>query len=104
LVNHPNLAANAAASFQDAVVDVLVGKTLKAAEDFGVTCILLSGGVAANSSLRDRLSHDSPVDVFIPPRSFCTDNAAMVAACSYFSGGPASPGGPGLDVEPGLSL
>ncbi len=104
LLNHPNLAANAAASFQDAVVDVLVGKTLKAAEDFGVTCILLSGGVAANSSLRDRLSQASPIDVFIPPRSLCTDNAAMVAACSYFSGGPTSPGGPGLDVEPGLSL
>lgn len=104
LLNRPNLAANAAASFQDAVVDVLVGKTLRAAEDFGATCILLSGGVAANSSLRDRLSQDSPIDVFIPPRSFCTDNAAMVAACSYFSGGPTSPGGPGLDVEPGLSL
>jgi N6-L-threonylcarbamoyladenine synthase len=104
LLNHPNLAANAAASFQDAVVDVLVAKTLKAAEYFGARCILLSGGVAANSSLRDRLSHDSPVDVFIPPRSLCTDNAAMVAACSYFSGSTASPGGPGLDVEPALSL
>jgi len=104
LANNPGLTANAAAGFQEAVVDVLVKKTLAAAEEHGAACIAVSGGVAANSYLRDRLTSTSPIEVLVPPPSFCTDNAAMVAACSYFSGTPSSPGGPGLDVLPGLSL
>jgi len=104
LANNPGLTANAAAGFQEAVVDVLVKKTLAAAEEHGAACIAVSGGVAANSYLRDRLTSTSPIEVLVPPPSFCTDNAAMVAACSYFSGTPSSQGGPGLDVLPGLSL
>ena len=104
LANDPGLTANAAAGFQEAVVDVLVKKTLAAAEEHGAACIAVSGGVAANSYLRDRLTSTSPIEVLVPPPSFCTDNAAMVAACSYFSGTPSSQGGPGLDVLPGLSL
>ncbi|MBN1857191.1 MAG: tRNA (adenosine(37)-N6)-threonylcarbamoyltransferase complex transferase subunit TsaD [Dehalococcoidia bacterium] len=104
IVDDPELTANAAAGFQEAVVDVLVQKTLTAAMDHGAVCILVSGGVAANSRLRERLTQESPITVLAPPLSFCTDNAAMVGACSYFSGTPSSPGGPELDVLPGLSL
>jgi len=96
--------AAAAAGFQDAVVDVLVSKATRAAEECGARCILVSGGVAANSLLRQSLKEKASVPVYIPPLRFCTDNAAMIAACSFFSAGPNTPGGPALDVEPGLSL
>lgn len=101
---HPELVANAAASFQDAVVDVLIRKALTAAEEFGVGCIMVSGGVAANAAFRQRLVAESPVKVLLPPPPLCTDNAAMVAACAYFSNPERPPDGPDLDVEPALSL
>jgi N6-L-threonylcarbamoyladenine synthase len=104
LVGHPGLVADAAASFQDAVVDVLVAKSLAAAEDLGVSCIMVSGGVAANSALRERLTARSPVPVLIPPLSLCTDNAAMVASCAYFAGLERTPDGTDLDVAPALAL
>jgi len=104
ILGHPERVAAAAAGFQDAVVDVLVKKATRAAEECGAKCVLVSGGVAANSLLRERLAKEASVSVYIPPLSFCTDNAAMIAACSFFSAGPATPGGPALDVEPGLSL
>jgi len=75
---------NAAASFQEAVVEVLVGKTVSAAREYQVRQILLSGGVAANQSLRSRLKQESPLPVLMPPPALCTDNAAMVAACGYY--------------------
>ncbi len=104
LIGDAQLVANAAAGFQEAVVDVLVRKACKAASDLDVTCIMLSGGVAANKALRDRLTEESPVTVFIPPLSLCTDNAAMVAACAYFTSGLREPSAFDLDVEPALSL
>jgi len=104
VLSDPELVAKAAAGFQDAVVDVLVGKTIKAAEDYSASCVLVSGGVAANSQLRTTLEATCPVPVLIPPLSLCTDNAAMIACCSYFTGGPHTPGGPELDVEPALAL
>ena len=104
LAGEPGLTANAAASFQDAVVDVLVRKALTAARELDVACIMVSGGVAANSALRARLTEESPVPVFIPPLPLCTDNAAMVAACAYFSGLERAPDGPDLDVVPSLAL
>ena len=75
---------NLAASFQAAVVDVLVGKTLKAAEVFGAKEILVAGGVSANQALRDTLKRQSSIPIHIPPIALCTDNAAMVAAAGYF--------------------
>ncbi len=74
------------ASFQEAVVDVLVGKTLKAAVDYGVRSIVVAGGVAANSRLRAKMKEEAGkyrIDVFFPPLEFCTDNAAMVAYTGY---------------------
>lgn len=104
ILANPEMVARAAAGFQDAVVDVLVGKTLKAAEDYNASCVLVAGGVAANSQLRQTLEATSPIPVLIPPLSLCTDNAAMIACCSHFTGGPQTPGGPDLDVEPALAL
>jgi N6-L-threonylcarbamoyladenine synthase len=71
-----------AASFQEAVVDVLVGKTLQAAKREGVPRVVLAGGVSANTRLRRRVGEDGNRDgiaVYLPSSSLCTDNAAMVA-------------------------
>jgi N6-L-threonylcarbamoyladenine synthase len=100
----PSLAAEAAASFQQAVVDVLATKTIKAAERLGVKQILLSGGVAANKALRDHFAHNSPVPVLIPPPSLCTDNAAMIAACGYYHFQSGEVDGYDIDVIPSLSI
>ncbi len=74
---------NIAAGFQEAVVDVLVEKTVAAAQRHGAREVLLAGGVAANLPLRQRLPRRAPVPVSVPPPVLCTDNAAMVAACGY---------------------
>jgi len=99
-----SLIANAAASFQDAVVDVLVTKTIKAAKELGVRQILLSGGVAANKQLTQRFLNSSPVPVFVPPPHLCTDNAAMVACCGYYHFQIGKTSSYDLDVVPSLSL
>lgn len=83
-LSEPSKVAEAAASFQQAVVDVLTTKTIQAAERLGVKQILLSGGVAANTALRDYFIRNSPIPVLIPPPDLCTDNAAMIAACGYY--------------------
>ena len=82
----PRETADVAASFQEAVVDVLVGKALRAAEATGAGRVLVGGGVAANRRLRARLQEEADaagLDVFIPPMAYCTDNAAMVAGLAY---------------------
>ncbi|MBG0771636.1 MAG: tRNA (adenosine(37)-N6)-threonylcarbamoyltransferase complex transferase subunit TsaD [Anaerolineaceae bacterium] len=73
-----------AASFQAAVVDVLVDKTLMAADEFDVSDIIVAGGVSANKRLRERMMAESKHPVHIPPLSLCTDNAAMIAGAGYF--------------------
>jgi len=80
----PRQQADLAASFQAAVVDVLVGKTLAAAEAVGVREICVCGGVAANALLRRRLQAESVLPVSVPPLSLCTDNAAMIAAAAFY--------------------
>ena len=70
------------ASFQEAIVDVLVEKTLRAARESSLSRVVVCGGVAANSRLRERFFADGQaqgLDVFIPPPVLCTDNAAMIA-------------------------
>jgi len=96
--------ADAAASFQLAVVDVLVVKTIEAARQLKVEQILLSGGVAANKMLTQHFLASSPVSVLIPPPRLCTDNAAMVAACGYYHLQAGKISGYDLDVVPSLSL
>jgi N6-L-threonylcarbamoyladenine synthase len=75
--------ANLAASFQNAVVDVLVGKTLAAAEAHNANEILVAGGVSANRMLRETFKARAKVPVRVPPLEFCTDNAAMIAAVGH---------------------
>jgi N6-L-threonylcarbamoyladenine synthase len=96
--------ADAAASFQLAIVDVLVAKTIEAARQLEVEQILLSGGVAANKILAQHFLANSPVPVLIPPPHLCTDNAAMVAACGYYHFQAGKISGYDLDVLPSLSL
>ena len=75
-----------AASFQAAVVDVLVSKTVHAAKTIGVQTITLTGGVAANSKLRSSLreaAKEIGAEVYYPPFSLCTDNGAMIAGIAY---------------------
>jgi len=74
--------ADICASFQAAVVDVLVGKTMRAVEQTGVQTVLAGGGVVANSELRRRLQEtcdERGVRLHLAPRAYCTDNGAMIA-------------------------
>lgn len=76
-----------AASFQESVVDVLVKKTVGAAESVGVERVFLAGGVAANARLRERMREAcdrAGLALFYPPPALCTDNGAMIAATGYF--------------------
>lgn len=67
------------ASFQEAIVDVLVSKTLKAAQLYNCKKLVITGGVSANSRLRERFSElSSHYQIIIPPMRYCTDNAAMI--------------------------
>jgi len=91
-----------AASFQQAVVDMLVVKTLEAAHSLPVKTVLVAGGVAANTLLRESFLARSPLPVLIPPLSLCTDNAAMVAACGYFRLGRGERAPRDLDIAPSL--
>jgi N6-L-threonylcarbamoyladenine synthase len=75
-----------AASFQEAVVDVLVEKTIKAACQMNIEIITMAGGVSANSRLRDKLAracHEAGLELFYPEMKYCVDNAAMVAARGF---------------------
>ncbi len=96
--------ANLAASFQEAVVDVLVAKCRQALKETGLQRLGVGGGVAANSRLRERLQTfctEAGVELFIPPLSLCTDNAAMLGvAFAKLHAGEIAP--LDLDVTPGL--
>jgi len=85
---HPDVgAADVAASFQQAAVDVLVTKARRAARQIDARGICLAGGVAANSQLRMRVldvCEEDSLHAFIPSRAMCTDNAAMIAAAGYY--------------------
>ncbi|MCK5308848.1 MAG: tRNA (adenosine(37)-N6)-threonylcarbamoyltransferase complex transferase subunit TsaD [Zetaproteobacteria bacterium] len=78
--------ADICASFQEAIADVLVAKTIMAAHKSGVRQIVMAGGVAANKRLRQLMSsrgEEEQFEVFLPPIEFCTDNAAMIALAGY---------------------
>jgi N6-L-threonylcarbamoyladenine synthase len=99
--------ADLAASFQEAIVDVQVSKTMRAAAECGVGTVLLGGGVVANSRLRERMAAagaERGVRVLFPSPSLCTDNGAMIAraGASRLARGERTP----LDVgaDPALEL
>jgi len=96
-----------AASFQEAIVDVLAVKTRMAAQEYHVKQAVLAGGVAANLSLRTRLEQELlPLRIYLsyPPIEFCTDNAAMIGSAAFFHLCQGETSRLDLDVEPGLSL
>ncbi len=96
--------ANMAAAFQTSVVDVLSEKTARAAKEYGVKAVLLSGGVSANEALRKAARARAPVPIYTVPHVFCTDNAAMIAAAGYYRYQAGDRAGWDLDVEPDLRL
>lgn len=100
----PAFVGQLAHAFQESVVDVLVSKAADAAARHGATAILLAGGVAANTRLRDELTRRSPVPVRYPPLDLCTDNAAMVAAAAHHRFAAGVQSGWSLDVNPSLRL
>lgn len=100
----PLYVAQVASSFQQSVADVLVAKTVDAAREFKVREILVVGGVAANSLLREEITAHAPVPVRIPDFAFCTDNAAMIGACGYYRLQQGLVSDMTLDVDPGARL
>lgn len=79
--------ANIAASFQVAVIDVLVKKTQRAAKKIQAKTVLMGGGVACNGALRDAMGQmcdAEDLSLLIAPKKYCTDNAAMVASLAYY--------------------
>ena len=96
--------AQLAFAFQESVVDVLVTKAIDAARSYGATEILLAGGVAANTRLREELARRAPVPMRCPPPALCTDNAAMIGAAAFFRFEAGLQSGWDLDVLPNLKL
>jgi len=83
----PNLREDLCASLQATVIDILMRKVKKAAKDLGITHVAVAGGVSANSGLRQAfLDYGKRYgwEVYIPPFSFTTDNAAMICQAGYF--------------------
>ncbi|MCD6345569.1 MAG: tRNA (adenosine(37)-N6)-threonylcarbamoyltransferase complex transferase subunit TsaD [Anaerolineae bacterium] len=100
----PHFVADMAASFQAAVVEVLAEKTARAAREFDVQNVVLSGGVSANTALRRAVRARVSVPVYTPPPILCTDNGAMIAAAGTYRYRAGSRAGWDLDIEPGLRL
>ncbi|NMA83010.1 MAG: tRNA (adenosine(37)-N6)-threonylcarbamoyltransferase complex transferase subunit TsaD [Epulopiscium sp.] len=96
-----------AASFQDAVTDVLVEKTIQAAKQKQLTTIVMAGGVAANQGLRQKMQHRCQIEGFsleYPPLILCTDNAAMIGAAAYHEYKKGVHHGWDLNAVPNLKL
>lgn len=96
-----------AASFQAAVLDVLVAKSLRLIEEKKLDKFVLSGGVAANKPLRERLEKDMSkmgVKLYYPPMDLCTDNAAMIASAGFFNYKKYGSDELDMDVFPNLEL
>jgi N6-L-threonylcarbamoyladenine synthase len=99
---------NIAAGFQEAVVDVLIRKALSACKQESLNRIVITGGVAANGYLKDRMTNaarNEGIEVFVPKPIFCTDNAAMIACAGYYRSKHCPPGDNNpfsLDAHPNL--
>lgn len=96
-----------AASFQEAVVDMLINPAVSAAVAQGINCIVLAGGVAANSRLREKINERATADklqVYFPSPKFCTDNAAMIALTGHHWIGRGRRDNFALNADAGLTL
>jgi N6-L-threonylcarbamoyladenine synthase len=105
---HPDVSTpDVAASFQAAVVDVLVSKAVRAASECGAESLCLGGGVAANALLRERAASECAergMRAVLPSRAMCTDNAAMVAAAAWWRLQSDGPTPLDVGVSPNLQL
>lgn len=97
--------ADLAASFQTAVLDILLGKTKKALERYPVEMLVVAGGVAANQGLRQRLAEEiTDIPVVIPPLRLCGDNAGMIAYASVSEWNKNHLAGMDLNAKPSLAF
>ncbi|MGN0507589.1 MAG: tRNA (adenosine(37)-N6)-threonylcarbamoyltransferase complex transferase subunit TsaD [Lachnospiraceae bacterium] len=99
--------ADVAASFQTAVVDVLVNRTLNAAAEFGIKKVAMAGGVASNSALREGMRtacKKEGLSLYYPSPIFCTDNAAMIGAAGYYEYKKGVRHGLDLNAVPNLKI
>lgn len=99
--------ADIAASFQRAVVDVLVEKSMKAAEELGIYKFAIAGGVASNSALRERMKaacEKKEIQFYYPSPVYCTDNAVMIGAAAYYEFLAGTRHGWDLNAVPNLKL
>ena len=95
--------ADIAHAFQEAVVDVLVAKSLQALDRTGVRTLVVAGGVGANQMLRERLQaalETRGARAFFPAPAYCTDNGAMIALAGALRLAHTAPSGPGFSVHP----
>ena len=111
--NHANMTgdqintADLVASFQKAVVDVLVEHTVAAAKEYGFRQVAMAGGVASNSALREAMKtrcEREGIRLFYPPPVLCTDNAAMIGSAAYYEYMAGRRSGWDLNAVPGLKL
>lgn len=96
-----------AASFQQAVIDVLVDKTFRLAREKGSKKVVLAGGVAANKGLRKLMEERGKkegIEIFYPSKILCTDNAAMIGSAAYYNYIDGKESDLGFTVEPNLGL
>lgn len=112
-INHANMVGQAicvpdlAASFQDAVVDVLVSHTVEAAKELGYKKVAMAGGVASNSALRagmKKASRKAGLEIYYPSPMLCTDNGAMIGAAGYYEYMKGTRSGWDLNAVPNLKL
>ncbi len=99
--------ADIAASFQEAALEVLVKKAARAASEYGIKAVTLSGGVASNSRLKEMMQDELArvgADFYYPPPKLCTDNAAMIAAAGYLRYLSDGPSGLNTNAVPYLKL
>lgn len=99
--------ADIAASFQDAVVDVLTSKTILVAKKYGMKKVALAGGVASNGALRESMLKEctkNNLELFYPSPIFCTDNAAMIGVAAYYEYLKGTRAGLDLNAIPNLKI
>lgn len=105
--NIPIVQADVAASFQKAVMDVLIGNTMRAVEEYDVKKFAIAGGVASNGTLREGMRQscaERGVEFYYPSPILCTDNAAMIGAAAYYDYMAGIRSGLDLNAVPNLKL